>query len=217
MARSDSRGPALENLTFTTFLKLSLMPSTEGKFGIISRLINVPGGYDFYKRLKAAAQKVAGGEMLPDAVFDQLKTIKKDAERNHNLLMAKRFWNWWKELEGAVVASPLPKGIYRQPDMNFGIKLSPELIYAQDGQKLVTYLWATKFPRLTRQVAAIGLLVLKSELQNQVPGARFQILDLRQERVVGEEEISNKTPNLLQADIALLSSLWASASLPKAA
>jgi hypothetical protein len=193
------------------------MPSTEGKFGVINRLINIPGGYDFYKRLKAAAQRVASGEVSPDTVFDQLKAIKKDAERNHNLLMARRFWNWWKELEGAVVASPLPKGVYRREGMNFGIKLAPELIYEQGGQKLITYLWATKFPRLTRQVAAMGLAVLKSELQSHVPGAKFQILDLRQERVVGEEEISNQTPNLLQADIALLNSLWESASLPKAA
>ena len=207
----------MDDLSFTTFLKLALMPTTPGKFGVLNRMLTTSGGYDFYKRMKLAAQAVAQGKTPAEDVLSKLKKIKKDAERQHNLLMARRFLTWWSGMHGAVALADRPKGIFRTPDMHFGVKLVPELAYQQEGSAYVTYLWATKMPRLTRQMAGVGLYMLRQELMSKVPGARFQILDLRQEVVFSEDCITNQTASLMAADIASINSIWASIALPKAA
>ena len=207
---------AVENISFTTFLKVSLLPTTQGKLGLVHRMTNSPGGYDFYKRMKLAAQRVAAGEVNPEEVFAELETIKRQAERTHNLLMAQRFWAWWSALENATVLEAVPKGVYRTPAMNFGIRIAPELAHNESGESVITYLWATRLPRLSRQVAGMGILLMKAQLSTAAPNARLQIYDLRQERCYTEEEITNQSPDLLAADIALLNSIWPD-SLSKAA
>ena len=202
----------MDGLSFTTFLKLALMPSTISKLSILHKMMGSSDGYDFYKRMKLAAREVALHESEADAVFAALATIKKDPERNHNVLMAKRFLNWWRSLEGAVAQEDRPAGAYKTPDMAFHVRLRPELMYEQDNERLVTYLWATKFPTLTKQGAAAGLLMLRKALAvEQYTDVWFQILDLRKEIVHSEELISNVTEDHLAADIALVNAVWISA------
>lgn len=205
-------------LSFTTFLKVASLPSTVGRAGLINRLHTGEGGYDFYKRLKAAAQSVALDINAADDVLGKLASIKKDAERIHNLLMARRFLTWWQSLVGAKAYLSPPKGIYTRDDLKFGVRLRPELCYEQAGQKFVTYLYATKMPKLTRHVAGEGLLMLRDRLgQGSWGQARFQILDLRQERVFSDETcITNSSASYLNADLAFINSIWPDA-LPKAA
>lgn len=206
-----------DGLSFTTFLKLTLMSSTQAKLGVLHRMLNSSEGYDFYKRMKFAAREVARGETTAEEILGKLASIKKDAERAHNILMAKRFLTWLKGL-GEHTASPdRPSGTYKLPHMAFGVRLRPEFVYTANEEVYVTYLWATKLPRLTRQAAGAGLYMLKNELaKGQYASARFQIYDLRQERVFAEDTITNQSPDLLAADIALVNAIWLSA-LPKAA
>ena len=202
----------MDGLSFTTFLKLALMPSTQSKVCTLHRMMSSSDGYDFYKRMNLAGREVALDPSKADEVFTQLATIKKDAERSHNLLMAKRFLNWWLALQGAVALQERPKGNYKTAEMAFSVRLRPELMYEYEGKRLVTYLWATKFPSLTKQAAAAGLLMLRKSLA-AAPHAdiRFQILDLRKEILHGEELISNVTEDHLAADIALVNAIWISA------
>lgn len=202
----------MDGLSFTTFLKLALMPSTQSKVGILHRMMGSSDGYDFYKRMKFAAREVALDTSKADAILAELATIKKDAERNHNVLMAKRFLNWWLSLEDAVAQHGRPAGVYKTPEMAFHVRLRPELMYERDGKRLVTYLWATKFPALSKQGAAAGLLMLRKALAlGPYSDVRFQILDLRKEILHGEELISNVIEDHLAADIALVNAIWISA------
>jgi hypothetical protein len=101
--------------------------------------------------------------------------------------------------------------------MVFGIRLTPELVYSANGITYVTYLWAVRDPKLTRQAAGAGLHILKEELgKGKFQDARFQIRDLRQNRTFGEDVIINSSPGILAADIALLNTMW-QGNLPKAA
>lgn len=207
----------MDDISFTTFIKISLMPTTQGKFGTLQRMLNGSGGYDFYKRMKLAAREVARGEVERQEVLSQLGTIKRAAERDHNLLMATRFGEWWDDLEGAIASSDRPSGIYKKSDMVFGIKVTPELAYSLGGTTYVTYLWAVAMPKLTRQAAGAGLHLLRQQLGvGKFEDARFQIRDLRRSQTFEEDCINNQSPNILQADIALLNSMW-QGTLSKAA
>jgi hypothetical protein len=207
----------MDDISFTTFLKISLMPTTQGKFGALHRMLNGPGGYDFYKRMKLAAREVARGEVSSQEILSQLETIKRPSERSHNLLMATRFVEWLDSLEGAVASLDRPSGTYKRPSMVFGIRVVPELVYTLAGTRYVTYLWAIGLPKLTRQAAGAGLYLLRQQLgTGKFKDARFQIRDLRQQKTLEEDCVTNQSPNLLEADIALLNTMW-QGNMPKAA
>jgi hypothetical protein len=207
----------MDDISFTTFIKIGLKPTTQGKFGALQTMLNGSGGYDFYKRLKLASREVARGEMNRETIFEQLQTIKRESERNHNVAMAKLTCEWWDSLPGAAALVERPTGTYRKPEMVFGIRLAPELTYKLGGYTYVTYLWAIRMPKLTRQAAGAGLHLLREKLAvDKFHEARFQIRDLREKKTFGEDCITNESANLLQADIAAMNVMW-SGSLPKAA
>lgn len=207
----------MEDISFTTFIKIGLKPTTQGKFGALQSMLNGSGGYDFYKRMKLASREVARGEMDREAIFSQLETIKRPSEREHNVAMAKSTCDWWDTLAGAAALNERPSGVYRRPGMVFGIRLVPELAYKMNGHKYVTYLWAIGIPKLTRQAAGAGLYLLRQQLATGAfEDARFQIRDLRQGATYDEDCISNQSPVLLQADIALMN-VMSAGNLPEAA
>lgn len=193
------------------------MPTTQGKLGQLQRMLNGTGGYDFYKRMKSAAREVARGETPPSEIIAELKSIKRDSERNHNMQTATHFVDWWAAQIGAVADIDRPAGIYQTQPMAFGIKLAPELSYQQDNVGYVTYLWATNLPKLTRQAAGVGLFMLRSELaKGKFAASKFQILDLRQKRLYSEDVVNNQSGSILQADIAQMNAMWQDIK-PKAA
>lgn len=208
----------MDDISFTTFIKIGLKPTTQGKFGALQSMLNKSGGgYDFYKRLKMASRDVARGEMDRDAIFSQLQTIKRQSERDHNIAMAKRTCEWWDSLIGALALKDRPVGTYRQPEMVFGIRLAPELAYELGGETYVTYLWAMGAPKLTRQAAGSGLYLLREKLSvGKWKDAHFEVRDLRENKTFREDCITNTSASLLQADVAAMNVMW-SGSLPKAA
>lgn len=207
----------MDDLSFTTFLKIGLMPTTQGKFGQLERMHNGTGGYDFYKRMKLAAREVARGKIPASEILLQLQSIKRESERKHNSLMATRFVDWWIAETGAMADADRPSGTYKASNMTFGIRLVPELSYVRNGQRYVTYLWATNLPKMTKQAAGTGIYMLKASLsKGKFEGANFQILDLRQKKLYDESCISNKTPTILSADIAQINAMWIDIA-PKAA
>jgi hypothetical protein len=208
----------MDDIAFTTFIKIGLKPTTQGKFGALQSMLNKSGGgYDFYKRLKMASREVARGEMDRETIFAQLQTIKRASERDHNIAMAKLTCEWWDGMPGATALPDRPAGTYRLAEMVFGIRLVPELAYSLGGETFVTYLWAMGMPKLTRQAAGAGLYLLREKLAaGKWNDARFQIRDLREKKTFQDDCITNQSANLLQADIAAMNVMW-SGSMPTAA
>jgi hypothetical protein len=131
--------------------------------------------------------------------------------------MATRFIDWWTAQVGALPESERPTGVYKTPQMAFGVRLVPELAHKLSNDLFVTYLWATNSPKLTRQAAGAGLFMLRSELaKSKYTSAKFQILDLRQNRLHGEDCITNQSASILQADVAQINAMWQDI-MPKAA
>lgn len=159
--------------------------------------------------MKLAAREVALGKTEFTSIESKLSEIKNAAEREHNLNMVRACHAWWTAQNGYIPIDVQPKAIFENPDWKFGIRLAPELVYKNEDGKVVTYLWALKLPTLTRQVAGMGLHVLRQGFSdNEVMPANFQILDLRRQKVFGENLITNVSPQLLSADAALLNSIW---------
>jgi hypothetical protein len=208
----------MDDISFTTFIKIGLKPTTQGKFGALQTMLNGSGGYDFYKKLKMASREVARGEMDREAIFEKLQAIKRPSEREHNIAMAKLTCEWWDQLaDGAFALEDRPSGTCRRAEMVFGIRLVPELAYEVAGTTYVTYLWAMRMPKLTRQAAGAGLYLLREKLAvGKWKDARFQIRDLREKKTFEEDCITNQSANLLEADIAAMNAMW-SGSMPKAA
>ncbi len=200
----------MENLSFTTFLKLCLLPSTQAKTSEIQKLVNGVGGYDFYKRLKLAAREVAQGKTDPQEILDQLNNITRQAEREHNISVATQFRDWWVSLgPNAAAYDDRPSSIFKRPGMPFGIKLAPEICYIENGKDKVTYLWATATPALTKQGAGMGIVMLNETLKkNRYSDHEFSIFDLRRNRILGSECVSNTTRTNLAGDLAQISAIW---------
>lgn len=172
--------------------------------------MNGVGGYDLYKRLKLAAREVAQGKTDPQEILDELNNITRKAEREHNLAVATQFRNWWTGLGDSVIAhDSRPSSIFKRPGMPFGIRLVPEIFYAENGKDKVTYLWATATPTLTKQGAGMGIVTLNESLQrDQYAHHKFTIYDLRRNRFLGEECITNSTKTNLAGDLAQISAIW---------
>lgn len=203
----------MDDLSFTTFLKLTLLPTTQGRFGALQRMINSSKGYDFYKQMKFAAKGVARGETDPDEILSKLSEIKNPIEREHNTKMAKNFLEWWTTQVGASALTSRPTGIYKAEAMHFGIKLLPELAYKLDEQIHVIYLWAIRTPLITKQTAGIGLHLLKQKLATgKYSDAKFSILNLRTKTLLSDNLVTNQSAALAQADIAGINELWKSLS-----
>ena len=189
------------------------MPTTQGKLGALSRMHNGEGGYDFYKRMKLAAREVARGEVGSDEIISQLSNIKRESERSHNINMVNQFVNWWSSLSNAVAQPDRPEGVYKLPTMVFGIRLLPELAYLEEGELSGTCLWSVKAPKITKQIAGMGLHMLRGELaKGAFERAKFQILNLRNLEIFGEENITNQSASLLNADISQINSIWVEVS-----
>jgi len=199
----------MKDLSLTTFLKIAAMPTTQGKLGVLSRMHNGAGGYDFYKRMKLAAREVARGEIPSEEILGKLANIKRASERVHNLQMATQFTGWWSSITDAVARPDRPEGVYKLAGMAFGIRLVPELVYSQSGEIYVTYLWAMNLPKLTKQIAGMGLYMLRSELAERAfKQAKFQFLNLRNLEMFGEDNVTNQTASLLNADISQINAIW---------
>lgn len=205
----------MDGLSFTTYLKLCLLPSTQAKTGVLQRMHGSSGGYDFYKRMKLAAYDVAVGKTKPDEILAQLGNITRKAEREHNLFVATRFRDWWleKSVDGCTPNSDRPSGEFQRDGMPFKIRLKPELRYLDNGSDNVVYLWATANPRLTNQVAATGILILQEAFaQTKFNQCGFYIFDLRRNRMLGSETISNVSATNLNGDLAQIGAIWSQVS-----
>lgn len=201
----------MDDLSFTTYLKLTLLPTTQSRFGTLQRMMNSKSAYDFYKQMKFAAREVAKGEMEPDVIFSKLSAIKSSVEREHNLKMATNFLDWWNKQEDAKALSIRPSGVYKTGRMAFGIKMRPELAFERSGTRNVVYLWASKTPALTRQGVGAAIHLLKSQLaQGEFQDANFGLLNLRKGELMTEKYITNQSQILADSDIAGINQLWKS-------
>lgn len=205
----------MENLSFTTFLKLCLLPTTQAKTGALQRMHTSSGGYDFYKRMKLAAYEVAAGKMDPDDILAQLSSIGRQTEREHNIYVATRFRDWWlnKASEGCTPNSDRPSGIFGRQNLPFKIRLKPELRYTEGTSDKVVYLWATAAPALTKQVAASGIIILQEAFANtSYSKIDFGILDLRKGKIFNEDSLNNTSKTNLDADLAQIGAIWSQVS-----
>lgn len=203
----------MDDLSFTTYLKLTLLPTTQGRLATLQRMMNSSSAYDFYKQMKFAAREVAKGEVPPSDIFHKLDTITSAVEREHNKKMAQNFVDWWSTQSGAIPLSIRPSKVFRTSEMAFGIKMRPELAYECGGQKHVIYLWATKTPALTKQGVGAALHLLRLALgQGSFADARYSLLDLRKKQILGENLINNQSHIIANSDIAGLNQLWKSLS-----
>lgn len=205
----------MDGISYTTYLKLCLMSSTQAKTGALQRMHGSSSGYDFYKRMKLAAQDVASGTTDPSDILEQLSTIKRTSEREHNLFVATRFRDWWlaRAADGCVPHAERPRGEFQRASMPFKVRLNPELRYMDNGVDKVIYLWATAKPQLTKQVAATGISILTETFANtQFSKCEFEIFDLRKNRMLGSDTITNTTATNLAGDLAQISAIWSEVS-----
>lgn len=201
----------MDDLSFTTFLKLGLLPTTQGQLGQLQRMLASERGYDFYKQMKFAAKEVALGQVPPEEIMKKLEAIPRKSERDHNILMANNFLEWWNSQKNVKALSDRPSGVFKKQMMSFGIKMRPELAYEKDGSIHVVYLWATKSPKITNQAAGVGIYLLQEGLRKgNFKNAKFSILNLRTGKILSDNLVTNQSATLAAAEISLINELWKS-------
>jgi hypothetical protein len=192
-------------ITLTTFLRIAAKPA-RGKVGEL-RTFMAPGGYDFYKVMKKLARGLATGAITLVEAEQQIDKIKQKPEREHTREAIQRFYAWLLR-ENPTWLQP-PKGAYEAKSGLLVVRLEPELAFErEDGSPIAVQLWNLDKPDLTNELAGEGLRLLVRELAPVHPAGKFQFLNLRTEKPVGEDVIAPASDLQLRLDLLRVETIW---------
>ena len=190
-------------LSLTTFLKITTK-KTRGKIGEVRRFTG-RGGYDFYKKLKALAGRLARHEIDLAEAEAIVATITRKPERDHTLVAIKKISSWLTKHDPKWIDPP--SKLYQSDSEVLRIKLEPELAFENaDGAIHCLHLWNLAKPEMKDQLAGEGLRLLRDELGT--PTNAFGILDLRKTKVFEESAISASSGLQLKYDLMTIEEIW---------
>lgn len=192
----------------TTFLKIISLNTTNSQIAEIDKLFSgTEGGYDYYRELKRVLPKVAKGELTSKDVEEDLKRLSKPHERRDNVAGSKTFEKWWKKADRSYIAPPKPE-IFGNEQQTIRIRLRPEIAYEEDGVFHVMQMWNTAKPDLTTTMAGIGVDLMRRRLaKGKFSEAKFEIFDMRKNKIRTEANIPNTSEIILRSEIEKLTSI----------
>lgn len=196
-------------LSFTTFLKFCAS-TPRGKISLF-RTFQTPGGYDFYKVMKRLAAALAARQISLAEAKAEIADIKQPHEKKHTLAAIERFHAWLGGKDLEFIAPP--KRTFSSPSGLIKIKLEPELAFKNaEGTVSVLYIWNLSRPELTSDLAGQGLRLLMNNLVGE--HREFGLIDLRKNKVTGDETTSAASDARLQANIAIAEQTWKDLNTP---
>lgn len=198
----------MSTIALTTFLKIISLNTTNSQIAEIDRLFSgSEGGYDYYRELKRVVPKIAKGDLTSKDVGEDLKRLSKPHERRDNVAGSKTFEKWWTKADRVFV--PPPKtDIFGNDRQLIRIRIKPEIAYEEDGVLHVMQLWNTARPDLTTTIAGIGVDLMRRRLaKGKFSGAKFEVFDMRKNKIRTEANIPNNSEIILRSEIAKLSSI----------
>ena len=157
---------------FSTFLKF-LTLDTGDKIRQLEGYAT-PGGFDFYRTSRDGTfQHSAHGTSRKKIVADIAKIAPTNAVA-HNVEIFEHAADWLEKQNGNRVAPA--RGVWPSPNKVFSVHVEPEIGLEIGGKKKIVAVYPRREPRLNRDKAGAGLLLLKRGYKGS-GDEEFAILD----------------------------------------
>jgi hypothetical protein len=193
---------------FQSFLLRLLSASTlekSRKYDVYSR--QTENGYDYYQSFRRACQAMFEKGAAYSDVFGNILRLKKSNEREDNSTRFDAAVAFIRSLNGTQF--PPPRGYLLSPQKKARVKLAPDAAMEVDGQRRIYSFWTIKDIKLSRRGAGVGIYMLQSGLKKaNYADCKFVIVDLVRKRQFDEQVIPNDAGRILNAELALLDSLF---------
>jgi hypothetical protein len=179
---------------FSTFLKF-LTLDTGDKIRQLEGYAT-PGGFDFYRSSRDGIfQHCAHGSARQKIIEDIAKTPPHNAVA-HNVEIFEHAANWLEKQKGKRVAPA--RGVWPSPNKIFSVHIEPEIGLQIGKNTRIVAVYPRKEPRLNRDKAGAGLLLLKRGYKGQ-SDEEFAILDAYGEKAFASP--TNVSGALLEREI----------------
>lgn len=196
----------MPTLSLPAFLNI-VSKGTPQKATSYGRYLSPGNGYDFYWRLKDAAEALTVKGQPFDLCIQPLNAIKREAERKHNVEGLRSLQKILAKLDATYFASP--EGRCSSPGNHLTVKLRPEFGLVKDGKRQLVQLWPSQAPGLTQTTAAIGIYLLKQHLAvGEYADCSCSILDLRRKRSYVADAIPPGVPAMVASEFAWADSFF---------
>jgi len=181
----------MPRFAFSTFVKLSLLPSHELS-AELEKYSKKGSGYDFYRTLRSASKKFAGEGIDFLNAVEGITALRSGPEKVHNLAAATALREWITKKKPTLYPPPEPR-IYQGPKKKFEVRIEPEFTMEYEGALWLVQIFNSQKLRVTPTSAEPALHLLKRKYADTHFGNySLGILDLGTKRLIGKHWNSNR-------------------------
>lgn len=162
---------------FSTFLKF-LTLDTGDKIRHLEGYAT-PGGFDFYRSSRDGVLQHCAHGRSREKVIKDIASIAPHNAVAHNVEIFEHAANWLEKQKGKKFAPS--RGVWPSPNRVFSVHIEPEIGLEVGDTKRVIAVYPRKIPRLNRDTAGAGILLLRRSYRAS-GGEDYSILDAYGER-----------------------------------
>jgi hypothetical protein len=184
---------------FSTFLKFLTLDTGDK----IRQLENYakPGGFDFYRTSRDAVLNYsAHGKSQKSVIAEIVKSAPQNA-LSHNIEIFENVASWLDKQAGERIAPS--RGVWPSPSKVFSVHIEPEIGLEKNGKKKILAVYPRREPRLNRDKAGAGLLLLRKAYKGS-GDEDFGVLDAYGQKAYWSP--TNVSSTLLDIEIGLIES-----------
>ena len=160
-----------------------------------------PGGFDFYRTSRDAVMNYsAHGRSKKNVIAEIVKSAPQNAV-SHNMEIFENVACWLDKQPGERIAPS--RGVWPSPSKVVSIHIEPEICLEKSGKKKIVAVYPRREPRLNRDKAGAGLLLLRKAYKG-TGDEDFGILDAYGQNAYWSP--TNVSSALLDIEIGLIES-----------
>lgn len=184
---------------FSTFLKLLTLDSGDK----IRQLENYakPGGFDFYRSSRDAVLNYWSHGKSRESVIDEITKSAPQNAISHNIEIFDNVASWLDKQSGEKIAPS--RGVWTSPSKIFSVHIQPEIGLKKSNQQRILAVYPRRDPRLNRDQAGAGLLLLKKAYRG-TGEEDFGVLDAYGQKAYWSP--TNVSSTLLDLEVRLIES-----------
>ncbi|MCR5857300.1 hypothetical protein [Mesorhizobium sp. J428] len=183
---------------FSTFLKL-LTQNTGDKIRDLSKCSQA-GGFDYYRTSRDGVASLCGDSKSLEFVKMRIKAMAPENAIDRNVKIAEHCSNWLKKQTGT--GKKAGKALWTSPKKIFSVHIEPEICLTQGGTNRILAVYPRDEPRINRDQAGAGILLIQKSYKAGSGPNKFGILDAFAERAYWSP--TNSSQSILDHEITMI-------------
>lgn len=183
----------MPNFGISSFLKILHLNDKPQKTEIRNRFKPTEGGYDFHGSVRRLCTDLAVNNSDPATIIENLKSIKKDSERDSARIGLQAFIKWKNEHPAQFAT--VNNVIYSSPQSLFKITFKPNFSFITDEKVTAVHIWNTARPALDDRIVKAVLSLFPGLYTVNKPDD-LAVLCLRSKRLIRLGESDPKVQEL---------------------